>query len=159
MCDKVSHLRNLKNDFCLSTIPTIGYPKSLPNQLYCILSDWEQWVLRNGAHLCSFFEDLCFTVNSFSLSLMPYDESLTSQKWKIDYETNRIVNIASNLCLTDETRVYLPMGKSVGVARCNNRDDGQEWAFQPMLFDGFFKCAKYSVSNKAFITWKKATNI
>ena len=71
---------------------------------------------------------------------MPYDEASVFQQWAMDDETGMIVNVGSKLCLTGQYREN--SWPSVGVANCNKEDEGQEWAFEPILFDGASKkCA------------------
>jgi len=125
-----------------------GPVKNLPRQmLLCTPTEFQQWVFRKETHICSLFpEDLCFTVTPSSspmypsFSLMPYDEASLSQQWAMDDETGMIVNVGSKLCLTGQYREN--SWPSVGVANCNKEDEGQEWAFEPILFDGASKkCA------------------
>jgi len=84
---------------------------------------------------------------------MLFDEASISQQWTIDDDTGMIRSVGSNskkLCLTDKNREYIYAGKSVGVAECNQEDQGKKWAIEPMLFNGVSKmCAPKCMSLKS----------
>ena len=81
---------------------------------------------------------------------MPYDKTKISQKWEIDDETGRVVNVGSGMCLNDDTRVMGPIGRSsVKVSICNQQDEGQEWDLEQIKCITYFSPTVKAKSNYA----------
>lgn len=111
------------------------------------------WMFKNGTHICFSTEDNCLAVTSAGfLYLDLYNQTSPFQQWVFDDEKNQLVNVNSDLCLSDGSTDNLTNDAEISLVKvvgCDKLDKGQEWSFEPLSVDNTsFKNAKNSPSQE-----------
>lgn len=147
LCNPIGYLNHEDQDICIhagsldvgKADDAIGVKRQRCNQ-----GTEQQWAI-NGSHICHPVKDICMTVarhsdNILVVLLMQYNSTERAQKWRLDKETNQIVNEIKNdknwlpSCMDISTTLFDKFGYPYFVQRkCDKNKWSQKWNFTPIM--------------------------